>query len=135
MAGGGEFRIRGRVATGLGLAVSFTAAHWARQGFIRLVGIDPYPGTLNLKITDEESRNAWVALRGTPGHRLPAPDSKSCDARLYPVILGRGVAGAIVLPEVADYPADQVEIIAEVHLRQVLSLADDDVIIIKAAAN
>jgi CTP-dependent riboflavin kinase len=135
MAASDEFRIRGRVATGLGLAVSFTGADWARQGFIRLVGINPYPGTLNLKIREEDSLAAWAALRDTPGHHLPAPDTDSCDARLYPVMLGRGVAGAIVLPEVPGYPADQIEIIAEVHLRRALSLVDGDVIIIKAVAN
>jgi CTP-dependent riboflavin kinase len=134
MAESGEFRIRGHVATGLGLAVSFTGVDWARQGFIRLVGIDPYPGTLNLKIREEDSLAAWAALRGMPGHHLPAPDADSCDARLYLVTLGRGITGAIVLPEVAGYPADQVEIIAAVHLRKALSLADDDVIIIKASA-
>ncbi len=135
MAAGDEFRIRGRVATGLGLAVSFTGADWARRGFIELVGVDPYPGTLNLKVTEADSLAAWAELKATPGHHLPAPDADSCDARLYPVTLGRGVTGAIVLPEVPGYPADQVEIIAAVHLRKALSLADGDVIIIKAPPN
>jgi CTP-dependent riboflavin kinase len=34
--------------------------------------------------------------------------------------------GAIVLPLVADYPPDQIEIVASVNLRSHLALADGD---------
>jgi len=135
MAGGAEIHFSGRVATGLGIAVSFTSAPWARTGFISLVGIDPHPGTLNLKIVDDQSCDAWAALRAWPGRHLPAPDSDACDARLYSVTLAGKIPGAIVLPEVLGYPADQVEIIAAVHLRDALGLADGDSVTITADGN
>ncbi len=118
----------GRVATGKGEAVGFTTAPWAREGFLRLVGIDPYPGTLNLAVADAPARAAWAALRALPGIRMPAPDPAWCDARLYPVLVGGSVAGAVVLPEVASYPDDQVEIVAAVRLRDALGVSDGDAV-------
>ncbi len=92
---------------------------------MRLVGIAPFPGTLNLTVDDPASRATWDTIRKRPGIRMAAPDPAWCDGRLYPVAIGH-IAGAIVLPEVAGYAPDQVEIIAAVGLRAALGLADGD---------
>lgn len=125
-------RFAGRVATGRGEAVGFTTEDWAREGFRRLVGIDPFPGTLNLTMVDAPARAGWAALRATEGIRMPPPDPAWCDAWLFPVTLKAGngaeARGAVVLPEVADYPDDQVEVIAPVNLREALGIADGDMV-------
>lgn len=127
MTGGPEARaFFGRVVTGKGVAVGFTATGWVRDGFLRLVGIAPFPGTLNLMVEEPDSRVVWDAIRALSGIRLPAPNERSCDARLYPVVVGGRVEGAIVLPEVPGYPPDQVEIIAAEGLRAALGLKDGD---------
>lgn len=133
MASAQPIRFQGRVATGQGIAVGFTGAAWARDGFMRLVGIDPHPGTLNLILPDDAARAAWAKLRTRPGRHLPAPDGDNCDARLYPVTVGDGIAAAIVLPEVAGYPPEQVELIASVRLRDALGVGDGDAVWITAA--
>lgn len=116
----------GIVASGRAEASGFTTAPWARDGFRRLVGIDPFPGTLNLRVETSAARAAWAALRARPGIRMVPPDPAWCDARLYPVLVAGRVAGAIVLPEVSGYPEDQVEIVAALRLRDALGLGDGD---------
>jgi CTP-dependent riboflavin kinase len=124
---------RGRVASGKGVAVGFTSADWARQAFVKLVGIDPHPGTLNLIVPDGPDLDAWRRLRATPGLRMSNPDPKWCDGLLYPVSLPGGIKAAIVVPEVGDYDPRQVEIIAPVRLREALGLADNDLVEVTAA--
>lgn len=123
----------GVVAAGKGVAVGFTAAGWARRAFIDLVGIDPFPGTLNLRVPDGPDMAAWTRLRGQTWLRMSNPDPKWCDGLLYPVTLPGGIKAAIVLPEVETYDPHQVEIIAEVGLRKALGLAEGDRLKVTAA--
>ena len=124
----------GRVAAGKGVAVGFTGSPWARQAFIQLAGIDPFPGTLNLVVAAGPQREAWERLKTTGGIRMAAPDPAWCDAFLFPVRLNESQPGAIVLPAVAGYDPAQVEIIAAVGLRAALGLADGDTVQVRATA-
>jgi len=117
----------GTVVTGGGSGSRFTQLVWVRKAFISLLGIDPFPGTLNLKIEDADALRQWEALRAGPGIVvLPPPDSEFCRARCYRVRLAGDARAAIVYPEVPDYPEDQLELIAPVSLRETLNLADGD---------
>jgi CTP-dependent riboflavin kinase len=122
----------GRVTTGKGAAVGFTSSAWARDGFIRLVGIDPFPGTLNLTVAEGPERDAWRRLQGGSGILMAAHDPASCDAVLFPVTLNGREPGVVVLPKVPGYDAGQVEIIAPVHLRGALGLRDGDSVVVRA---
>jgi CTP-dependent riboflavin kinase len=113
----------GRVARGAGEGASFTQIPWARAAFIAQLGIDPYPGTLNL--TPEDAR-AWAALRATPSILIRSPDPKFCNALAWRIRVAGRVDAAIVVPEVPGYPDDKIEIIAAVSLRDALGLADGD---------
>lgn len=118
----------GRLVPGKGEGAYFTQADWAREAFIRLAGIDPWPGTLNLKLGDAGDLAAWRRLRAEGGLLMSAPDPAWCDGRCFPVEVERRFRAAIVVPEVADYPEDVVEIVAEVELRAALGLADGDLV-------
>jgi CTP-dependent riboflavin kinase len=121
----GGVRLVGRVARGQGEGAMFTRLDWARAAFVARLGIDPFPGTLNLV---PEDAAAWSAVRATPGILIPAPDAKFCNARAWRVRLAGRVDGAVVVPEVPGYPDDKIEIIAAVGLRAALGLADGDVL-------
>jgi CTP-dependent riboflavin kinase len=103
----------------------FTRIDWARAAFVAQLGIDPFPGTLNLV---PDGAAAWAAVRARPGIRIPAPDARFCDARAWRVRLAGGIDGAIVVPEVPGYPDDKIEIIAAVGLRAALDLVDGDML-------
>lgn len=119
--------IVGRVQTGLGQAAGFTSLPWAHRQFLRELGIDAYPGTLNL-LLDPGSLADWQALTVQPGLRIQPQRTSDCGARCYPVLAtvpGRGpITAGILVPEVLGYPAEQVEILATVSLREVLALED-----------
>jgi CTP-dependent riboflavin kinase len=125
--------LTGRLVTGKGEATFFTQADWARTAFQDLVGIDPWPGTLNLQLTEAAMLDAWAGLRLTPGRILRAPNPEWCDGHVYPARLEARIDVAVVVPDVASYPEDQVEIIAAVHLRRELNATDGDKLSIEIA--
>ncbi len=117
----------GEVVSGKGEGKFFTRTEWARNAFQEMVGIDPWPGTFNLRVSDLASRGAWARLNEAPGLLLAAPDPAWCDGRCYPAVLVQGdLKVAIVVPDIAGYAADQVEIIAPVSIRQTLGVSDGD---------
>jgi phosphoglycolate phosphatase len=123
---GKAIKLTGRVTSGIGKGAMFTELDWVQQGFLSACGIVPHPGTLNVTLDDPVAAAAWQSIEPARGIRLAAPDSESCDALLFPVRIGDRVPAAIVQPQIAVYPADQLELIAAVNLREQLSLSDDD---------
>ena len=109
--------ITGRLVTGLGEAVGFTQVGWARRQFIARLGIDPFPGTVNLVIDDPADLAKWSDIKRLPGIVIVSPQPDWCNGRCYRVTIAGEIAGAIVLPEVPDYPAAKVELIAAVGVR------------------
>ena len=125
----------GRLVTGLGEAGEFTRIDWARRQFMAKLGIDPYPGTLNLVIEDGTELAKWLAVTATPGIILVSPREDWCNARCYPARIGDGTAdhlkAAIVLPEIVGYPEAKVELIAAMGVRDRLGLQDGDPVTIE----
>jgi phosphoglycolate phosphatase len=123
--------IVGRVRNGLGHGAGFTSLPWARRQFMHTLGIDPFPGTLNLQV-DPPAASRWQVLKSGAGLHLPPEQASDCAARCYPVrasVAGRSpVTAAIVVPDVPGYPPDQVEVVASVSLRDALSVANGDLV-------
>lgn len=123
--------LTGQLVTGKGEAAFFTQADWARAAFLDLVGIDPWPGTLNLQLSEPVHLASWTEIRRAPGRILKAPNPEWCDGRVYPARLAERIDAAVVVPDVGSYPEDQVEIIAAVHLRRELAAEDGDALSIE----
>ncbi len=123
--------LSGRVVTGTGQAAGFTEIEHAKHQFLDKLGINTWPGTLNIKLDDADSLARWGSMRNADGIGISSPDGNNCDARTYPVQINNQLTGAIVFPEVNGYPADQVEVIAPLSLRQCLSLKDGDRLTLK----
>lgn len=116
--------IEGRLVRGLGQAADFTQIDWVRQQLITLAGIDPHPGTVNLALRDPANQKRWRNWRNMPGQAMEAADAAFCSARCYPVQVEGRIPAAVVLPEIAGYPEDKVELVAALPLRQHLSLGE-----------
>jgi len=114
--------IEGRLLRGLGQAAGFTQIEWVRRQLVDLAGIDPHPGTVNLALGDEVNRTRWRRWRDLPGHAMEPADAAFCSARCYPVRIEGRVPAAVLLPEIAGYPEDKLEIVAALPLRRHLSL-------------
>jgi CTP-dependent riboflavin kinase len=63
---------------------------------------------------------------------LPSSNGGLCSARLYRVRIhrpedsGAKFMGAVLLPDVKDYPKDKIEIIAPIRLKEALGVKDGD---------
>jgi CTP-dependent riboflavin kinase len=136
-------RLTGTLRRGLGEAAGFTGLDWVRRAFRDRLGIDPYPGTVNLALETEAARAAWAELRRNTPVVIHPPDPAFCDAHCYRARVNRAgagadgasVAAAIVIPQVPDYPADQVELIAAVAVRDALGLRDGDAVTVEVAVD
>lgn len=120
----------GRLATGIGMGKTFTRLDWARKQFMEKVGIDPFPGTINVIIDDPESMPVWVRVKRTDGIHMDNPNDgpHDCDAKCWRVSIEGKIDGAIVFPLVDGYPAAQVEVIAETGVRDALDIEDGDTV-------
>ena len=122
-------RISGTVMSGKGVGAGFTRTDWALGIFEKEFGIDPFPGTLNVKVS-KTSLAGWKAV-AAKGKLFPAPSKDWCDAKCFAVQIVHGqnhASGAIVLPLVAGYPEDQIEIVAADNLRAYFALDDGDLV-------
>lgn len=115
----------GRVTSGVGEGSRFTELGWVRRQFRTRLGFVPYPGTLNLEVRGA----AWNALRRTlrrPKGIPIVPAEGFCAAKCFRVIIDDTLEGAVVLPDVPNYPANKLEIIAPHPVRNRLGLRDRD---------
>lgn len=117
--------LTGRLFSGQGVGHAFTQIDWVRAAFIEQLGIDPYPGTLNLLIEDDQALAAWQAMQRETAVIIRSPNPDWCDAHAYPVRIAKKYVGAIIVPQLPHYLSNHIEIIATIPLRQTLALQDD----------
>ncbi len=124
----------GRLATGIGMGTTFTQLDWAKEQFRDRVGIDPFPGTVNVVLDDPDSMSVWVRLKRTAGIHMDNPNDgpHDCDAKCWVVSIrgkrGANIEGAIVYPLVDGYPPAQIEVIAAVGVRDAFGIEDGDTV-------
>ncbi|HXV83390.1 MAG TPA: DUF120 domain-containing protein [Candidatus Binatia bacterium] len=132
-------KIKGIIFSDLGRASSFMALDWVQEALKKSLGFIPYPATLNLRPEGEHDERAWAAIQlEWPGIPLSPVSGQFCSARLYrvevngPSNLGnRKSSGAVLLPDVAGYPKDKIEILAPVRLKSALGVSDGDQLILE----
>ncbi len=122
-------QIKGVLCSGIQQGSHFTQLDWVREQCNNLLGFIPHPGTLNLKV-EKVDLQLWQILRqDATGLMVNAPTQEFCSARLFPGSLTQLNVAAVV-PLVAGYPEDLIEILAPVPLRQHFNLIDGDSITI-----
>jgi len=124
----GTENLTGAIVTGLGRAAGFTEIHWARVAFSELLGCNPFPGTVNVILSSEKDLKTWGRVKSLPGKLLKPPNADWCNSLCYRAKISGRIAAAIVLPDVKDYPVDQLELVASVNVREALSLKDGDAV-------
>ena len=77
------------------------------------------------------SKEKWSFIRHLPGILLQPHRPEWCDARCFLSTIEDRIDAAIILPEVKNYPADQIELISALPIRETLGLGDGQVISIK----
>jgi CTP-dependent riboflavin kinase len=130
--------IHGVIFSDLGQASSFMALEWVQEALRKALGFAPFPATLNLHPLAPQDAQLWQAIRRQEtGIVLSPGDRGFCSARLYPVIIqGRPadddrIKGAVLVPEVANYPKDKIEIVAPVQLKEACGVKDGDCLVLE----
>lgn len=132
---GETITITGELATGVGQATGFTQLDWARVAFMEKLGIDPYPGTVNLLVRQPAELDSWKKVCRSPATIIRPPRTDWCDAKCYRARIvpknSSQIDAAIVLPDVEGYADNQIELIAPVAVRDTLKLSDGDAVVIE----
>lgn len=126
--------LSGRLASGVGEGKSFTRLPWVRDQFVAKLGIDPFPGTLNILLDDAAERAKWAQIRSGPHVLIVPPDPKFCNGRCIRTRIAGKIEAAIVLPEMPGYPEAQIELIAAMGVREALGLKDGDSVTIEVTS-
>ena len=115
-------KIKGKVTTGLGEGQYYVSLDGYKNQFSQKLGFEPYPGTLNIKLTEPFVPSGAEAVK-IEGFKDVNRTFGGCTC--YPVRI-KDVFGAIIRPDRTSYPSNLIEIIAPVNLRKALGLKDGD---------
>ncbi|MGQ9515499.1 MAG: DUF120 domain-containing protein [Thermoproteota archaeon] len=123
--------ISGRVVSGKGEANQIVSLGWVKKQILDKLGFQPYPGTLNLKL----SRRGIILLKRylskTEGIAISKPGKESVGGMCYRVLVMRKFSGALVFPNINGRREDVVEVISPYFLRRDLQLEDEDEVLIE----
>ena len=109
------------VISGEGDGKKFMELPWVKRQITEKLDFTPYPGTLNLKLTKKGTKQRKLLEKATSEKILPAEGYR--EGLLFKAFIGI-VQCAIVVPQVAGYPHDLLEVISSSYLREALQLED-----------
>ena len=117
--------VKGTVFGGEGAGARFIGIPWVRNQIRKKLHFDPYLGTLNLRLADEEAESLRERLRSAKGVEI-IPEKGFYRALCFQMLISDKIDGCVVIPEKPNYPLDVLEIVASTCLRRELSLNDGD---------
>ena len=119
--------LEGTVFTGLGEGAYCTSKEVYRKQFIEKLGFEPYPGTLNLKLTADYDLKSRMELEAYPAVEIQGfknEDRTFGIVKCYPAVIGNKIKGALISALRSHYDSSVLELIAPVNLRKQLKLKD-----------
>ncbi len=129
-----ETVFEGTVFSGLGEGAYYVSQPGYKQQFATKLGFEPYPGTLNVRVREEDQAEVrmleaspFILVEGfTDGGRSFGP------AKCFHGKIADKVEIAFIFPVRTHYSGDVVEIISSKYLRDALRLKDGDVVKVRA---
>lgn len=119
--------LEGTVFTGLGEGAYYTQKELYKKQFVKKLGFEPYPGTLNIKLITDYDLKTRLELEAYPAIEVEGfknEDRTFGTVKCYPVVIGSKVKGALISALRGHYDSSVLEIIAPVNLRKQLRLKD-----------
>ncbi len=119
-----HLEITGKIVSGAGEGAFFTRIDWVLQQCKEKLGFKPFPGTLNLEVASDDLSKIANLDQGK-GIELNSPDPEFCNAKAFPVKLGK-INAAIIMPEekVRIHAENIIEIIAPLNIKTTLNVKD-----------
>ena len=124
-----EIVIEGQIVTGIGEGAYYIDVYSAKLK--NALGFKPYLGTLNVKVTDDDSRKAVSRMKNSPPLVLNGFRFKGRtfgDVICYRVKINDEIEAAVVIAQRTHHSEDILEIVAPVDIRKALGLLDDDTV-------
>lgn len=119
--------LEGVLFSGLGEGAYYISKDGYRKQFIEKLGFDPYPGTLNLKLTADFDMKTRAELENYPAIELQGFKNETRafgGVKCYPAVVNNKVKGAVVCAMRTHYNSSVIEIISPTFLRGSLKLKD-----------
>jgi riboflavin kinase len=119
--------LEGIVFEGLGEGAYYITREVYRKQFIERLGFDPYPGTLNLKLSTEYDLKTRAELETYPAIEIEGFKNENRTfglVKCYPAKINNKIKGALISAMRSHYDTTVLEIIAPVYLRKQLKLRD-----------
>jgi len=119
--------LEGTVFTGLGEGAYYTEKEHYKNQFVEKLGFEPYPGTLNLRLSTDYDLKTRLELEAYPAIEIEGfknEDRTFGTVKCYPAIIGNRVKGALISALRGHYDSSVLEIIAPVNLRKNLNIKD-----------
>ena len=126
--------LSGTVINGLGEGRYYMSLEPYKKQFLRLLGFEPFPGTLNLRLSGQSiptrkkmETQEWITIHGFSAEGRTFGDVRCLPCRINDIPCG------IVVPGRTHYPEDIVEVIAGVGLRDTLKIKENDLVNVEVA--
>jgi len=122
-----EMLLEGRLFTGMFEGSYYVSRDKYHKQFIKKLGFDPYPGTLNLKLSSAFDRRMRRELEAHPAILIDGfKDGERTygSVKCYPATINDEVEGAVVLINRTHHDPSVLEVIAPVYLRKRLKIRD-----------
>ena len=124
----------GEVFSGIGEGSYYVMIKGYRRQFIKKLGFDPYPGTLNIRLIstlERRQKNELEYYSGIPIEGFHDEYRTYGGAKCFPAVLNDIIEGAIVFTRRTLYDDSVLEFIATMNIRERLQLKDGDRIRLK----
>ncbi|MEM2176736.1 MAG: winged helix-turn-helix domain-containing protein/riboflavin kinase [Archaeoglobaceae archaeon] len=122
-------KFHGIVFSGLGEGRYYVSLDGYKKQFREKLGIDPFPGTLNLRVPREEIgiKKRLEAEQGIKIDGFTAENRTFGEVKAFKCKVN-GISAFIVMPKRTHHLSDVVEIISDKKLRDTLGLKDGDTV-------
>ena len=121
--------LSGTLFSGLGEGAYYISLSGYKKQFISKLGFEPYPGTLNLKISDVIHKQFFDKLSKNDGILIEGfTDKKRTygNVKCFPCTINSNIQGSIIVIERTHHDRSVIELISPIFLRKKLKLNDGD---------
>lgn len=119
--------LEGILFSGLGEGAYYVTRDGYRKQFLEKLGFDPYPGTLNLKLTSDYDMKTRSELETYPAIEVQGFKNETRTygpVKCFPAIINNKIKGAVLSAMRSHYDSSVLEIISSDYIRSKLKLKD-----------
>jgi riboflavin kinase len=121
--------IKGIVVSGKHDAGPLVTLPWVKEQISQKLGFQPYPGTLNLRLSKESQELLRNALSGIQVYAVEPAQEGYARALCYRILITKRLYGALIFPQIPGRSEEIIEVISQRYLREALNLKDGDELI------